>query len=89
MSQVKAKNPGVPDNTIVQTIMTAQKDGTLAKRLQRMGIGRAPGGGGGGAPAPAAPRQALPVQQEMGDAEDPEMVGLSAQEREWANRPAQ
>lgn len=87
MSQVKAANPNVPDNTIVQTIMTAQRDGTLAKRLQRMGIGRAPGGGSGGA-APA-PRQALPVQQEMGDAEDPEMVGLTPEEREWANRPAQ
>lgn len=38
MSQVKASNPQVPDNAIVQAIMQAQRDGTLKQRLQQLGI---------------------------------------------------
>lgn len=38
MSRVKQANPNVPDNTIIQAIMKAQTDGTLAERLQKMGI---------------------------------------------------
>lgn len=38
MSRVKAANPNVPDNAIVQAIMTASQDGSLPKRLQQMGI---------------------------------------------------
>jgi hypothetical protein len=84
MSQVKSRNPNVPDNTIVQVIMTADRDGTLKQRLARMGVGG--GAGAGGAPAPA-PRQAIPMDE--GTAQDPEMSGLSPEEIEWANRPAQ
>lgn len=40
MSQIKAANPGIPDNTIMQVVMQAQRDGSLDQRLQRMGIGR-------------------------------------------------
>jgi hypothetical protein len=86
MSQVKAENPSVPDNVIIQTIMTAQRDGTLAARIQKMAGGG--GGGGGAAPTQAAPpTQAIPTDE--GDAGDPAMAGLSPEEVEWANRPAQ
>lgn len=77
MSQVKAKNPQVPDNSIVHAVMTADRDGTLAERLQKMGVG--------GAPA-AAPRQAIPLPS---DEEAPEMAGLSEEEKRWAMTPAQ
>ncbi len=81
MSQVKARNPGTPDNQIMYAIIQAEKDGSLGKRLAAMGIGR---------PQAAAPRQqALPVPQDEGDAGDPEMAGLSPEEIEWANTPAQ
>jgi hypothetical protein len=95
MSQVKVQNPGVPDNTIVQVIMQAQRDGTLEQRLQRMGIGGAP------AQQPGAPRRALPMSEEGGDLNNPpagvdtqawfspEMQGLSYEERVMAATPAQ
>lgn len=57
MSMVKVQNPQVPDNTVVQAIMQAYRDGTLAERLARMGVS------GDAAPAPAAApaqRTALP-----------------------------
>lgn len=38
MSQIKASNPNVPDNAIVQAIMQAQRDGSLKQRLQQLGI---------------------------------------------------
>lgn len=100
MSQIKVQNPGVPDNTIVQVIMQAQRDGTLEQRLQRMGISPQ----AGAAPQQAAPRQALPMGGAGGGEEDfnnpppgvdtnawfsPEMQGLSYEERVAASTPAQ
>jgi hypothetical protein len=38
MSQIKAANPSMPDNSIVQAIMQAQRDGSLKQRLQQLGI---------------------------------------------------
>ncbi len=81
MSQIKATNPSVPDNVIIQTIMTAQRDGSLQKRLAAMQAARTP-------QAPTqAPRAALPVDE--GAPTDPAMVGLSPEEVDWANTPAQ
>jgi hypothetical protein len=54
MSQIKISNPTIPDNTIVQVIMQAQRDGSLQQRLQQMGIGSVPA-------QQSAPRQALPM----------------------------
>lgn len=93
MSQIKVQNPGVPDNTIVQVIMQAQRDGTLEQRLQRMGIGAAP-------QQQPRVRSALPMGGE-GDLNNPppgvdtnawfspEMQGLSYEERVAASTPAQ
>lgn len=38
MSQIKASNPSTPDNVIINAVVAAERDGTLAKRLQQMGI---------------------------------------------------
>lgn len=100
MSQVKAMNMNVPDNTIMQVIMQAQRDGTLEQRLQKMGIGSAPSQQPG-----AAPRRALPITAAGGEGEQdinnpppgvdtdawfsPEMQGLSYEERVMASTPAQ
>jgi hypothetical protein len=99
MSQIKVQNPGVPDNTIVQVIMQAQRDGTLEQRLQRMGIGAAPA-----QQQQQAPRQALPMGGAGGGEEDfnnpppgvdtqawfsPDLQGLSYEERVAASTPAQ
>jgi hypothetical protein len=95
MSQIKVQNPGVPDNTIVQVIMTAQRDGSLPQRLQQMGISGAPAQQPG-----AVPRQALPMGGEEGDVNNPppgvdtdawfspEMNGLSYEERVMMTTPA-
>lgn len=90
MSQVKAANPQTPDNSIVQAIMSAHRDGSLQQRLQRMGIGGAPSAG---------PRQAIPtagggdippppgVDPEAWN--DPEVAGLPYDERVQVSTPAQ
>jgi hypothetical protein len=68
MSMVKIQNPSVPDNTVVQAIMQAHRDGTLEQRLQSMG---------GASPAPtaspAAPprRTALPPSAPAGNVSGP------------------
>ncbi len=38
MSQIKQGNPNTPDNTIIDAVMKAQRDGTLPQRLKAMGI---------------------------------------------------
>lgn len=95
MSQIKVSNPTVPDNTIVQVIMAAQRDGSLPQRLQQMGIG------GASAQQPgAAPRQALPMGGGEGDVNNPppgvdtnawfspELNGMSYEERVMMTTPA-
>ncbi len=95
MSQVKVANPNVPDNTIVQVIMTAARDGTLE---QRMGMGIGAGAPTGASPSSPA-RRALPTDGEQDfnnpppgvDPEawfSPEMQGLSYDERVMASTPA-
>lgn len=86
MSQIKVSNPTVPDNTIMQVVMQAVRDGSLEQRLQRMGIGGA-----------QTPRQALPMAggDEMPpgvDPEawnDPEVAQLPYDERVAVSTPAQ
>jgi len=95
MSQIKLSNPTVPDNTIVQMIMAAQRDGSLPQRLQQMGIG------GSQAPQPgAASRQAIPMGDGEGDINNPppgvdtnawfspELNGMSYEERVMMTTPA-
>lgn len=38
MSQIKAANPSTPDNVIINAVIAAERDGTLAQRLKQMGI---------------------------------------------------
>ncbi len=38
MSQIKASNPSTPDNVIINAVVAAERDGTLAQRLKAMGI---------------------------------------------------
>lgn len=57
MSQIKARNPSTPDNTIVQAVMQSVRDGTLQQRLQKMGIAAQPSAA---EPAPGI-RSAVPA----------------------------
>lgn len=91
MSQIKARNPNTPDNTIVQAVMQSVRDGSLAQRLQKMGIAP-PVTPSTAPPAAGAPRRALPVGDDADYAPqsvDEELEQMSPEDREWATRPAQ
>lgn len=81
MSQIKVANPGVPDNTIMQVVMQAVRDGTLEQRLQRMGIG---------APAQRAPVMVdeMPPGVDPEAWNDPEVAALPYDERVAVSTPA-
>ena len=85
MSMVKVMNPQVPDNTIVQAIMQAQRDGTLEQRLKQMGVAPAQSASGvrpSTTPTPRSdssprPRQALPAGAPSGGAATPDNPNMS------------
>lgn len=99
MSQIKARNPNTPDNSIVQAVMQSVRDGTLQQRLQKMGISAQ------ASPAAPAPGVRTAIPTDGPDAEpdtdaddnapavspedDPELQAMSPEERRWALTPAQ
>lgn len=88
MSQVKAANPQVPDNTIVQVIMQSASDGSLPQRLQRMGIGGAAPAAQGSAGVAPPSRTAIPAGVDPNEWNSAEMQDLPYDERVQATTPA-